>query len=106
MPFGDGTGPDGRGGCLTDNGFRRGYGRGMGRGFARGAGRGRGFGRGLGMARGNGYGYRNFAPNAAPAYYNKETELNILKEESKYLKEDLAEINKRIDELSSENNSE
>ena len=61
----------------------RGFGRGIGRGMGRGYGRGRGFG----------------CPFNSPNAISKESEVNILKNEAKLLKEELETIQKRLDNL-------
>ncbi len=126
MPGFDGTGPasmgpmtgGGRGFC---NPSRASYGQApawgarYGRGFGRGYGLGNGFGRGAGFGRGRGFGWRGFSPLAGgwngPAYgtgygspYNAqpEDEIRTLKDEAKYMKDELDAINKRIEELETE----
>jgi len=101
MPGYDGQGPVwgggpgagwGQGPCGA--GYRRGYGRGFGRGF----GPGRGYGRGFGFRR-----FFSADPyyEEAPRNWTKKDELNALKEEEKMLKEELAEIQKAQNEVSS-----
>ena len=120
MPGGDRTGPLGYG---PMTGRRMGYCAGYqapgywqfgpGFGFGRGAGFGRGFGRGLGL--GMGRGWRRFgrfggypAPYAPPyipwesATIEPEREMDVLKEESDFLKNELKRIEKRISELEGE----
>lgn len=78
-------------------------------------GRGRSFGRGAGFGRGRGFGWRGFYPPAGgwdgPAYgagygspYNAqpEDEIRTLKDEAKYMKDELDAISKRIEELETE----
>jgi hypothetical protein len=77
-----------------------------------GYGRGRGLGRGAGFGRGRGFGWRGFSPPTGgwvgsaygPGYgspYNAqpEDEIRTLKDEAKYMKDELDSINKRIEEL-------
>jgi hypothetical protein len=91
-----------------------GWGRGFGRGFGRGRGfRGRGRGRGFyltglpGWARWGpapypAYGYP-YAPGGAQApQLPKESEIEILKEQSEFLQNSLSEINERLEELQKE----
>jgi hypothetical protein len=97
MPGFDGTGPQGmgqmtgggRGYCVTDaNAYSvpgRRYGRGM--------------GRGMGMGRGIGYGFRAFSQ--APYYQQPVEDVNMLKQEASYIKEELDAIQKKINELES-----
>ena len=126
MPGFDGTGPSGMG-PMTGGG--RGFcnpsqasptwGPGYGRSFGRGYGRGGGFGRGLGFGRGRGYGRGVgrrgaypppggwYGPTYGPGYgspYNvqPEDEIRDLKDEAKYMKDELDAINKRIEELETE----
>ena len=126
MPRFDGTGPasmgpmtgGGRGFC---NPSRASYGpaptqgTGFGRGFSRGYGRGRGLGRGAGFGRGRGFGRRGFSPPSGgwygpeygPGYGNpynarSEDEIGTLRDEAKYMKDELDAINKRIQELEKE----
>jgi hypothetical protein len=96
-------------------GYDRGFGRGYDRGFGRGYGRGRGLGRGAGFGRGRGFGWRGFSHTAGgwvgPAYgpgygspydAQPEEEVKTLKDEAKYMKNELDAINKRIEELETE----
>ncbi|WP_207680441.1 DUF5320 domain-containing protein [Desulfonema magnum] len=126
MPRGDGTGPVGTGPMTGRSvGYCAGYsvpgygnpilGRGFGRGFARGrglgAGRGFGAGRGLGAGRGFGgpqmawpggvagqmpYGQGNFAAQT------QEEEKGLLQGQADLLQNQLNDIRKRLDELSSQ----
>jgi len=119
MPYGDGTGPAGFG-PMTGRaaGFCAGYavpgymnpvpGRGF--GFGRG-GRGRRnwfYATGLTGWQSTAYGYPAWGGVAAPAQYTtpygltKEQEMEALKNQSKYMEETLAEINKRLQELETE----
>jgi len=123
MPAGDRTGPAGMG-PMTGRGagYCAGYGVPgyMNPGFGRGLGR--GFGRGVGFG-GGGRGRRNWyyatgltgwqrAGMGYPVYgsvpYNpgyaptKEQEMEMLKEQAKYLEDTMSEINKRISELEAE----
>lgn len=114
MPRGDQTGPDGQG-PMTGRGlgYCAGYpnpgfmNNAFGRGFRGGfRGRGRiGYGRGLGLGfrggRGPGYypDFYDYPPYSAPT---KEEELQMLKNQSKSIKKEMEEIQKRISELESE----
>lgn len=126
MPGFDGTGPAGMGPMTGGaRGFCNpswasygptsarwgGYGRGFGRGF----GRARGFGRGAGYGWGRGFGWRGFFPPtgalggpaygtgyANPYYAQPEDEIRTLRDEAKYMKDELDAINKRIEELETE----
>ena len=130
MPGGDGTGPGGMG-SMTGRaaGYCAGYpapgyinpisgrGYGFGRGFGRGGG---GWGRrnmfyatGLTGRQRTGYGYPamgnyglgmpNYGvPYGAPAAPTKEQELDMLKSQAEYMEDELAGINKRIQELGTE----
>ncbi|MBN2202828.1 MAG: DUF5320 domain-containing protein [Candidatus Aenigmarchaeota archaeon] len=80
MPFRDGTGPEGRG-PLTGRGLGP-----CGRGFARGG----GFGRGMGFRRSGYWDYRR---------PTKEEEIEMLKADKEAIKADLADIEKRLEEL-------
>jgi hypothetical protein len=126
MPGFDGTGPasmgpmtgGGRGFCnpsWASYGPMSARGAGYGRGFARGYGRARGLARGAGFGRGRGFGWRGFFPPAGgwygPAYgtgyaspydVQPEDEIRTLKDEAKYMKDELDAINKRIEELETE----
>lgn len=109
MPFGDGTGPDGRG-SFTGRGV--GYCAGNDRpgcyepGFGYGRGRGMGFGRGRGFGRGYGR-FSNFNAYRAPYTPYQQNEpvagefdnLEALKQQQSWLKTQLEGISKRIDEL-------
>ena len=120
MPGFDGTGPasmgsmtgGGRGFC---NPSRASYGQAPAWGARYGRGFGRGYGRGAGFGRGRGFGRRGFYPPAGgwdgPAFgtgygspYNAqpEDEIRTLKDEAKYMKDELDAINKRIEELETE----
>ncbi|MDZ7860782.1 MAG: DUF5320 domain-containing protein [Candidatus Krumholzibacteriota bacterium] len=118
MPGGDRRGPDGYGPMTGRSaGYCAGYNmpgfmnRSVGGGFRGGGGFGRGGGRGFG--RGYGYGGRGFrwnnsfygAPYAAPPApaATKEQEMEYLSEQADYLKENLQNITKRIEELEKEN---
>jgi len=96
MPFGDGTGPLGRGPltgrglgpCGAGLGARRGLGRGfLGRGF---------FGRGLG-----GFGWTPWqrATTTTPASLTKEEQKRILEAQLKELETEKEEIKKALEEL-------
>jgi len=118
MPGRDGTGPAGMG-PMTGRaaGFCAGYpvpgyanpvgGRGYwGRGRGRGGGRGRGFGRGFGWARA---GAGSPAGSGVVPYFTPGTtqvtpqqELEGLKQQAEYFKDELDEINKRIEQLEKE----
>ncbi len=89
------------GGCGI--GFRRGFFRGGG-----GFGRGRGFGRGFGYAAPFVPGYPVYGKPVAypgvmvtPAAASADVELNRLKAEAEYLKQNLDQISRRIEELDS-----
>lgn len=127
MPRGDRTGPMG-GGPRTGRsmGFCSGYSTpgfmnpGAGYGYGRGMGYGRGWGRGMGLARGRGGGRFWGQPYPAADFYppipgfrspydpwgaaeiTPEQEQNILKSEAKMLKDEIAQIEKRIKELEGE----
>jgi predicted Fe-Mo cluster-binding NifX family protein len=75
-------------------GTGRGMGRGMGKGMGRGGGMGRGMGRGMSMGSG-------IMPLSSPTPrpFNSEQEIEALKEQSQALAQQLAEIQKRIEEL-------
>jgi len=129
MPGGDGTGPGGLG-PMTGRaaGYCAGYpvpgyanpipGRGYGYGFGwgRGFGRGRGWGGGRGFGRGRGRGAYPYA-YGYPAYgypqygypyadVTPKEEAGALKEQAKYMKEELDAINARMKELESAAKSE
>jgi hypothetical protein len=102
MPRGDRRGPEGMG-PMTGRGLgfcsgqdSPGYTKGA-FGGARGMGLGRGFGRGLGFGRG--YAWRARADYTPAVRYHKGDELEMLKEEAKYLREDLESVNARIEKL-------
>lgn len=100
MPRGDRTGPDGMGPRTGRGmGFCSGYDSpGYSKcGFGGGGYGGRGFGRGLGFGRG--YGWRARAPYDPYPRYNDVDDLQVLKEESRRLDEDLKSINSRIKEI-------
>ena len=119
MPAGDGTGPQGLGSrtgraagyCagypspgymnpMPGRGF--GFGRGWGRGGGWGRGRGFGWGRGGGQFGVNPYAYG--APYYGPAYGPEPTakeEMGILKEQSDLLKQQLQDVQDRINSLES-----
>jgi hypothetical protein len=111
MPGGDGTGPLGFG---TMTGRRAGFCAGFnmpgftnsigGRGFF-GRGRGIGYGRGRGhrnrfFATGLPFWARNSYPTTVP--FSKEEEMNMLKNEAKFMQDEMAAINERIQELEKE----
>lgn len=119
MPRGDRTGPQGMGprtgrglgycsGYDTPGYMNPGFGGGFGRGFGRGGGFGGGFGGG-GRGRRNrfyatgvpGWAWNWNAGPAAPQAPDREQELAALREEAGYLKNGLAEVTKRIEELES-----
>lgn len=117
MPFGDKTGPEGRGpltgrqaGYCAGNdrpgSYEPRYGRGLGRGrgffgFGRGAGSGFGLGRGRRGVRqffGRGFDsgrYNNFYQPE----FEEETEETVLKSQADYLKQQLENVSKRLSEL-------
>ena len=128
MPFGDGAGPAGQG-PMTGRaaGYCAGYGmpgyaNPVGRYWGRGGGRGRGYwGRGGGRGRRNWF-YATGQPGWAKAAYglpawggtavhppygsaysapDKEQELQMLRDQADYLKDNLEGIKKRIEELES-----
>lgn len=88
-------------------GFGRGFGSGCGRGYGRGFGPGYGwgYGRGFGPRRGGydygepGFGYGPYEPDPATEEQMLLDYKAYLEEEKKYLERELAEVNKRIDEL-------
>jgi len=91
MPYGDGTGPlgtgpIGRGLGPCGRGLRRGYGIGIGW---------RGYGW---RSQGVWGGWWRYNP-ASYAPISKEEELSILKDEQKYLQEEMDSLKKRIEEL-------
>lgn len=104
MPGFNGTGPQGMGpmtgggrGFCSPRGTARGYGSGM---------RPRGFGYGMGP-RGYGFagyrGNRGFSPVGYPsAGIDNRTELDALREQADMMKRDMAEIERRIQELGKE----
>ncbi len=112
MPFGDGTGPSGMG-PMTGRGMgycagyvQPGYASGgaFGGGFGRGRGRGRGF-RNQFYATGRPMWNRNVAPvqpNMSTAQYTPDQEIDMLKAQADNLKASLEQIEKRINELSSQ----
>jgi len=82
----------------TGAGFGSGGGMGMGRGMGRGMGMGGGMGRGMGM--GGGMGSRGMPPmSPVPQPQNPQQELELLKEQSQMLANQLEEIQSRIKEL-------
>lgn len=107
MPYGDRTGPEGRGprtgrglgycAGYDSPGYTRGVGRGMGRGFGRG--RGRGFGRGFGRRAH----YDDAPPESyyVPVYREPapEDEKKYLEGYVKSLEEELEAVKKRMKEL-------
>ena len=121
MPWGDKTGPMGRGPMSGRGaGYCAGYnmpgyanpvgGRGIGRGYGRGWGRGRGFGRGFGWGRGYGRGYgfyepyyppESYYPQVVPVYQEPapEEEKAYLENLVKGMEKELADIKSRIKEL-------
>ncbi|MBN2803206.1 MAG: DUF5320 domain-containing protein [Deltaproteobacteria bacterium] len=118
MPRGDKTGPQGMG-PMTGRGagFCRGF---QVPGFMNSVHR-RGFGCGNGFSNGNGFGWRNrtfsganqgwgfqqsdsFSSNEAGQNMTKEQELNVLKEQARYVEESLTNIRKRISEVESADN--
>ena len=113
MPAGDGTGPQGLGPRTGRSaGYCAGYpnpgymnpipGRGF--GFGRGWGRGRGGGRGFGWGWRGAHPYAYGAPYYGPAYGPEPTteeEMGILKEQSELLKQQLKDVQDRINGLES-----
>lgn len=126
MPGFDGTGPAGMGPMTGGGrGFCSPWGAGAafaGRGFGRGLGRGGGWGFGfrgssppwpyVGLGRGGlprcGYFFRNtgwgwpYDPTVAAPEWSKEQELGFLRNEAGAIKEELEQIDKRIQELETE----
>lgn len=131
MPWGDRTGPWGRGpmtgrgagycagydmpgyanpvgGRGYGRGYGRGFGRGMGRGFGRGFGRGRGYGRGYGRDYGNYdadyYPPISYHPNVSPVYQEPapDEEKAYLENLVKGMEKELEDIKSRIKELAKE----
>lgn len=109
MPYGDCTGPRGQGpgtgrmsgfcGGFNSPGYIRRTGPGAGRGYGRGAG-------GMGMRRGRGAGGRfvGFGTGFGRAVaFDKEEEMEILKNRALFLKRSQKEIEKRLSELENEN---
>ncbi len=109
MPYGDRTGPEGRG-SLT--GRRAGYcagndrpgsyenGFGAGRGFGSGRGRGRGVGRGFGRFFGFSQAPQNFpVVRGNDQDYGNIPEEDILKQQHSWLQTQLESISRRIEEL-------
>jgi hypothetical protein len=105
MPRGDGTGPSGLG-SMTGRGagFCAGFNT---PGYANPIG-GRGFfGRGMGFGRGRGFRNRFFYNGLRGQSYNnstltKEEEVNILKNQAKYMQSEMENINNRIKDLEKE----
>jgi hypothetical protein len=80
--------------------FGEGYGAGTGRGMGGGMGMGRGMGRGMGKGRGMGMGAGMMPPvSPTPQPTTPEQELEVLKTQSQMLAQQLAEIQRRIEEL-------
>ncbi|MBN1627309.1 MAG: DUF5320 domain-containing protein [Deltaproteobacteria bacterium] len=125
MPGFDGTGPRGEGpmtggargycnpgytgyGNYYGRGYGIGRGRWQGRGFGPGLGWGRGYGRGTGWQgayyppAGAWYGPTYNAPYGNPYYMKPEDEVVSLKNEAGAMKDELDAINKRIEELESQ----
>ncbi|MBD3414104.1 MAG: hypothetical protein GF421_06720 [Candidatus Aminicenantes bacterium] len=115
MPAGNRTGPLGQGprtgrslgfcsGYDTPGYMKPGPGMGLGRGFRRRGGFSRGMGRGFGRGYGRGWGYYP-APAYEPPYppqaanVSPEDELKMLKDQSEYLKNELQDISKRMEEI-------
>ena len=111
MPFGDRTGPEGRGpmtgrgvGYCSDantpgNVATYGTGRGFGRGFGRGARR--GFGRGFGRGQGGGF-FNDPVRGVAMPIVSREQEVDTLKTQTQSLQDTLQRINNRLDKLESQ----
>ena len=105
MPRGDGTGPMGMG-PMTGRaaGYCAGYptpglvnpvgGRGLGMAWGRGG----GFGRGLAMRRGRGRAF-GFAPAPFAPTPTREQELDMLRSQADWMKDQMDAINQRIGEL-------
>ncbi len=103
MPGFDGTGPLGMGPMTGGGrGFCNPWGWGGGRGWF---GRGRGFGRGPGFGRGSGMGWRQaaygapYAPPYAPPAMSREQEMDMLQNQAQAIKEELEDIEARINAL-------
>ena len=100
MPAGDRTGPEGMG-PMTGRGagFCAGFGAPgyMNAGAVAGYGRGRGFGRGHGFRRFGAWGAA--MPYAAPT---REQQVDVLKEQSRYLESELKAVRDQIEQLESE----
>jgi hypothetical protein len=114
MPRGDGTGPAGMGpmtgraagycaGYSVPGFMNRGSGRGLGMAWGRGGGGGRGLawrrGRGGGWGRGWGFGPAAPGPAYVPPVQSAEQELDMLRSQSDWLKEQMQAIDARIQEL-------
>jgi len=74
------------------------YGMGMGRGMGRGMGMGMGMGRRMGMGRGMGMG-PGMMPQAVPETMSGEQEIEMLKAQAQMLKQQLNEIQRRLEQL-------
>ncbi len=115
MPFGDRTGPEGRGpmtgrgaGYCSDantpgNATAYGAGRGFGRGFGRGGGgRGRGFGRGRGGQGQSGGFFNDPVQVGAMPVVSREQEVDTLKTQAQSLQDTLQRISDRLEKLESQ----
>ena len=108
MPRGDGRGPAGLG-SMTGRaaGFCAGN---SAPGYTAGGFFGRGIGRGAGLGRGRGFRNRFFEAgtpfwarsNYQPESFTKEDELNILKNRTKFMQDEMNAVNERINELENE----
>ena len=115
MPYGDGSGPNGMGGCGVPNGRAQGLrgGPNFGRGYGRGMGRGYGAGRGNGMGGGRGYGrnWNNYPPimtypqsfQPIQPVMTKEQQLNYLKLQKEQLQNEMSNLEQQI-KTTEENN--
>jgi predicted Fe-Mo cluster-binding NifX family protein len=82
-----------------------GFGPGTGRGMGMGMGMGRGMGRGMGVGRGMGRGMGMMSPTPPPPQtMSKEQEIQMLKEQTQALEDQLRMIGQRIEELSKKGN--
>jgi len=98
MPRGDGTGPDGRSGCLT-NGLPFGYFRNnRGTGVGRMYGRGGGFGRGMGFRGGRGFYNPDVAPYQQPTKEEIQNYKSVLEKQIAIMQQELQGLEKRIKE--------
>ncbi len=111
MPYGDRTGPEGRGSltgrragyCAGNDrpgSYENGFGFGAGRGFGLGRGRGRGGGRGFGRFSGFFQAPQNYpVVRGYDQDYGNIPEEDILKQQQSWLQNQLESISRRIEEL-------